>query len=76
MTTITDPTMSVRQPRVRTWVRARLVLAVAAVAALGITVHHVNQPSEPESEAMTAIPTPCDDFMDCVYTAWWYAFLR
>jgi hypothetical protein len=72
----TNPVMSPREARCRTGVRARVVLAVAAVAAAGVTIHHVNQPTEPASEAMTAIPTPCDDFMDCIYTAWWYAFLR
>jgi hypothetical protein len=74
--TTSNPAMNPREARRRTGFRARVVFAVAAVAAVGITVHHVNQPTEPTSEAMTAIPTPCDDFMDCIYTAWWYAFLR
>jgi hypothetical protein len=63
---------------VQTRVRARIAaLAVAAVVAGGVTVHHVSQPSEPTHEAMgRVVPTPCDGFADCIYTAYWYAFLR
>jgi hypothetical protein len=64
--------------RVRTRVRAGVAaLSVAVVVAGGVTAHHVSQPSEPTQEAMgRAIPTPCDGFADCIYTAYWYAFLR
>jgi hypothetical protein len=42
-----------------------------------MAVHHVTQPEEPRQWAMmSAIPTPCDGFADCIYTAYWYAFLR
>jgi len=59
--------------------RLRLTAAsvsVAALAAVGLAVHQLNEPEESGGEAMTAIPTPCDGFADCIYTAYWYAFLR
>jgi hypothetical protein len=52
-------------------------VSVAALAAVGLAVHQVNQHEESSGEArMSAIPTPCDGFADCIYTAYWYAFLR
>jgi hypothetical protein len=52
-------------------------VGVAAAIAAGVATHHVNQPADPEPEAMgRVIPTPCDGFADCVYTAYWYYFLR
>ena len=52
-------------------------VSLAAVAATGFGVSQLTDNAEPESEArMTAIPTPCDGFADCIYTAAWYAFWR
>jgi hypothetical protein len=75
---MSNASMSPVAVRVRTLLRARVVaLSVAAVVAGGITAHHVTQPTEPTHEAMgRVIPTPCDGFADCIYTAYWYAFLR
>ena len=73
---MSNASLSPVSARARTRVRAG-VAAVAVVVAGGVAAHHVSQPSEPAQEAMgRAIPTPCDDFADCIYTAWWYAFLR
>ena len=56
--------------------RAALVGAVA-VAAVGVAGQHVTaSPSGGHEARMSAIPTPCDGFSDCIYTAYWYAFLR
>ena len=75
---MSNASLSPAGARVRTRVRAGVAaLSVAVVVAGGVTAHRVSQPSEPTQEAMgRAIPTPCDDFADCIYTAWWYAFLR
>ncbi len=64
--------------RTRTRVRARVAaLSVAAAVTGGIATHHLTQPTEPKHDAMgPVIPAPCDDFADCVYTAYWYYFLR
>ena len=50
---------------------------LAAVAAAGFGVSQMTDAAEPAHEArMSAIPTPCDGFADCIYTAAWYAFWR
>jgi hypothetical protein len=70
----TSPTTRRPRRRVRAGVAA---LCLAAVVTGGMAVHHVTQPEEPRQWAMmSAIPTPCDGFADCIYTAYWYAFLR
>ena len=58
--------------------RIRLAaVSLAAVAAASFGVSQLTDASEPEHEArMSAIPTPCDGFADCIYTAAWYAFWR
>ena len=65
-----------RHRRTNRHIRAAAV-ALAAVAAVGVTVQQVNHSDDGGHDArMSAIPTPCDGFGDCVYTAYWYAFLR
>lgn len=69
----------ITQPAARPRSRVRLgisALAVAALAGTGLAANSLTQPDEPAPEALSAIPAPCDDLMDCVYTAYWYYFLR
>jgi hypothetical protein len=69
------PTTSTRPTPTRR--RARLAAAaLATVVAGGIAANHVAEAAPARSVAMTAIPTPCDDFADCIYTAVWYVFYR
>ncbi len=52
-------------------------VSLAAVAGVGVAAQHITRPHAADHEArMSAIPTPCDGFGDCIYTAYWYVFLR
>jgi hypothetical protein len=69
----------ITRPAVRSRARLRVgmsALAIAALGGAGLGARSLAHHSEPAPEAMSAIPTPCDGFMDCVYTAYWYYFLR
>ena len=71
-----DAIAAPRHRRTKRHVRAAAV-ALAAVATVGVTAHQVNHSDDGGHDArMSAIPTMCDGFADCIYTAYWYAFLR
>ena len=75
-TSTSDAIAAPRHRRTKRHVCAAAV-ALAAVAAVGVTAHQVNHSDDGGHDArMSAIPTPCDGFADCIYTAYWYAFLR
>ncbi len=57
--------------------RGRLAAAaVATIIAGGIATSGATEAAPSLPTRMSAIPTPCDDFADCIYTAVWYAFYR
>ena len=74
-TSTSDTAAAPRHRRTKRHVSA-VAVALAAVAAVGVTAHQVDHSDDGGHDAMTAIPTPCDGFADCIYTAYWYAFLR
>jgi hypothetical protein len=74
-TSTPDAIAAPRHRRSKRHVRA-VAVALAAVAAVGVTAQQVNRSDDGGHDAMTAIPTMCDGFADCIYTAYWYAFLR
>lgn len=57
--------------------RGRLAAAaVATIIAGGIATSQATEAAPALPTRMSAIPTPCDGFADCIYTAVWYAFYR
>ena len=75
-TSTSDTIAAPRHRRTTRHLRAAAV-ALAAVVAVGVTAHQVDHSDDGGHDArMSAIPTPCDGFADCIYTAYWYAFLR